>query len=624
MSGTQSSEEAPKSPGIVETKTIDIPLPSDGLRLEKGGILRELTVAYESYGERAPSGDNVVYVCHALTGDAHVAGRHDPSDPKPGWWDEMVGPGRGIDTDYYQVICANILGGCGGTTGPCSTNPETGQPYGSSFPAITVGDMVRVQRLLLHELGVERLAAVVGGSLGGMQVLEWSIRFPDAVDRCICIASGASLSTQALAFDLVARDAIESDPGWRGGDYYGREAGPEWGLAHARKIGHITYLSPEIMQKKFGRETTSAEYDKHRGSHRFQVESYLDHQGRKLVERFDANSYLRITQAMDSYDLERQHGTLQDAFAGVKAKFLVVALSSDWLFPPEQSIALANALLRAGKEVSCCTLCAPYGHDAFLVDIEHLTETIRAFLPWVAPRSRAARTGPGTPADPSGTGGNRSAGSKEYVEHRLIAEMVSPGSRVLDLGCGDGALLSRLREEKDATGFGIDIDVGNVIHVIDRGHDVFQGDLDQGLAVIPDNSYEYAILSSTLQVVKRPRQVLRELVRVAREGIVTFPNFANWQNRLCIGFHGRMPKSDVLPFEWYDSPNIHLASRDDFLALCREEGIEIVDMFCIPEHWVDRALIKMKRCNLGAQRILARVAKSTSGSASFRTCKLPG
>jgi homoserine O-acetyltransferase len=350
------------SVGIVQTQTLDIPLKED-FKLRNGGSLPELTVAYEAYGRLSETRDNVVYICTALTGDAHAAGYHSEDEEKPGWWDQMIGPGKGIDTNYYYVICANILGGCQGTTGPCSVNPQTGEPYGVDFPEVTVTDIVNVQKLFLEALGIERLAAAIGGSFGGMQVLEWSIRHPESVDRCICIAAAASLSAQALAFDVVARDAITSDPNWQDGKYYENGNKPEWGLAHARKIGHITYLSPEIMQKKFGREKVSAGEGSEDGD-KFQVESYLDYQGRKLVERFDANSYLLLTRALESYDLAEEYGSVEKAFEKASSKFLVVALSSDWLFPPEQSLSLANSLLKAGREVACCTLEAPYGHDA--------------------------------------------------------------------------------------------------------------------------------------------------------------------------------------------------------------------------------------------------------------------
>ena len=623
------------SVGRVATSVVDIALPAEGLRLDSGATLPALQVAYETYGRRSPEGDNVVFICHALTGDAHVAGYHDESNPATvGWWDEMIGPGKGIDTDHYQVICANILGGCKGTTGPGSIDPRTGHPYGSTFPAISVGDIVTVHRLLLRQLGIERLAAVVGGSFGGMQVLEWAIRFPETIDHAVCIASAAGLTAQALAFDVVGRGAITYDPEWRGGDYYASGRGPSGGLSLARKIGHITYLSQTMMSRKFGRERRSAGGSA--GETRrlrpfqsdFEIESYLDHQGAKFVDRFDANSYLHITRAMDEFDLAGRHESLEQALAGVRAKMLIVALSSDWLFPKEQSMEIAHALLRAGKAVSYCLLHAPHGHDAFLVDIEHLSEVIRSFLPWVRshlvgqsvlgvgetkPRRRQRSVGMIPPA--------RNAAGEALVreENRRLLDMVPPGARVLDLGCGSGRLLTLLAEERRARGMGVDIDIHNVIDVIDRGHDVFQTDVDEGLAMIPDGAYDVAILSETLQVVRQPRFVLREMLRVARVGVLSFPNFGHWSHRLNLGLTGRMPLGGALPYAWYETPNIHLFTLHDFKDLCRDDGISIIDMICVPRSAFSRLLVGLRWCNLGADRVVVKIARSTSGD-SMTAC----
>jgi homoserine O-acetyltransferase len=528
----------------------------------------------------------------------------------------MVGPGKGIDTQLYHVICANVLGGCKGTTGPSSLNPATGRPYGSAFPEITVGDMVAVHKLLLDHLGIQRLAAVIGGSFGGMQVLEWVIRYPDLVDRAICIASATSLSAQALAFDVVARRAITSDPDWQNGDYYGTDRFPARGLSQARKIGHITYLSPEMMTAKFGRERrqgrsgAAAAPSGVKAGFRsdFQVESYLDHQGQKLVERFDANSYLHITRAMDEYDLGERFGSEEKAFEPVQAKLMIIALSSDWLFPPEQSRDLAQSLLRAGKRVSFCELHAPHGHDAFLVDIEHLSEVMRAFLPWVKSVpvvTHGTGVGPGVPAD------ERDPLPEEIRrEYENLSRMIDPGRRVLDLGCGKGVLLSLLASGRGTTGTGVDIDLANVMEVIDRGHDIFQGDIDAGLAMIPDNAYDYAILSQTLQVVHKPRPVLHEMLRVAREGIITFPNFGKWSHRLSLLFRGQMPKDRSLPYEWYETPNIHLFTLKDFVEVCRKDGIRIRDVVCMPSGRVSRFLVNRRWCNLGADRVLVKITRA--------------
>lgn len=593
------------SVGLVETKTARINLSPEGFKLESGRSLPELVMAYETYGSLSARRDNVIFICHALTGDAHAAGYHDGSESTRGWWDQMIGPGKGIDTGYYHVICANILGGCKGTTGPSSVNPATGRPYGSLFPTITIGDIVSADRLLMRHLGIDRLAAVVGGSLGGMQALEWAIRYPGMVERCICIASATNLSAQALAFDAVGRDAITSDPDWQGGDYYGTGRSPAHGLAQARKIGHITYLSNEMMTRKFGRERKiqNLEAPDHGFRSDFQVESYLNHQGEKLVQRFDANSYLHITRAMDEYDLAEKFGGLERAFAPIGARILVVALSADWLFPPEQSMQLANALLCSGKRVSYCKLVAPHGHDGFLVDIKHLAEVIRSFLPWVSGGGECGSVGPGKSVPDRALKG----GAQE--EQDALYGMIRRGARVLDLGCGDGELLSILADGLGVSVFGVDIDLDNVIKVIDKGHDIFHGDIDEGLAMVPDGTYDYALLTQTLQVVRRPRLVLREMLRVAGEGIVSFPNIGKWSHRAQLFWRGRMPRGGSLPFDWYDTPNIHLFTLDDFIDLCRKDDIRILDIVCVPGGPVGRMLLALGFRNFGADRVVVKISR---------------
>jgi len=625
-----SGKNANCSVGVVQTQYARIDLPPEGFRLEHGGVLPELIIAYETYGQLNHDCDNAIFICPTLTSDAHAAGYHEAGNEKTrGWWDDMIGPGKGIDTRHYFVICPNILGGCKGTTGPSSINPKTGKPYGSVFPRITIGDMVAAHRLLLEHLGIPRLAAVIGGSLGGMQALEFTIRYPDLVSRCVCIAAASSLSAQALAFDIVGRNAIMADPNWKGGDYYEGQP-PVAGLAQARKIGHITYLSPEMMAIKFGRlrRKTPAASDSPSARFRstFEVESYLEHQSEIFIQRFDANSYLHITMAMDEYDLEEKYGGLVKAFEPVRAKILIVALSADWLFPPEQSMELANALLTAGKQVSYCLLHAPHGHDAFLVDIEHLAEVIRAFLPWVQGEdSDLVPQKTGQPPQASVTASavvrrdhicrdtNAPAVEKKYqTEYDIILEMIQPGSKVLDLGCGNGELLTLLAERRNVLGMGVDIDIQNVITVIDRGHDIFQEDIDAGLAMIPDNTYDYALLSETLQVVRKPRFVLQEMLRVAKKGIVSFPNFGMWRHRLQLLCSGRMPKNQALPFEWCDTPNIHLFTLRDFVDLCRRDGLEILKIACLPADPFGRLLVRLGFCNLGADRVLVKIAKRSN------------
>lgn len=358
--------------------------PSQPLVLASGKSLGPIQVAYQTYGELSPQKDNVIFICHALTGDAHVAGRRSPADRKPGWWDSFVGPGKGIDTDKYFVVCANVLGGCQGTTGPSSINPETGEPYGPEFPFLTISDIVRVHQELLEHLRIEKVLAVVGGSLGGMQVLEWVTRFPDRVGAALVLASGAKLSAQGIAFNAVGRRAIYSDPLFREGDYYGEEEKPRFGLALARMIAHITYLSEQSIELKFGRklqDRDSLAFDL-RQETEFQIESYLHYQGKQFVERFDANSYLLLTRAMDYFDLAEEHGSLVAAFEKSQSRFLVVSYTTDWLFPTAHSREIVQALLQARRHTTFIELESGYGHDAFLIDSElpKLKAIVRPFL----------------------------------------------------------------------------------------------------------------------------------------------------------------------------------------------------------------------------------------------------
>lgn len=350
------------------------------LRLASGQTLGPVTIAYETYGTLSNNKDNAILLCHALSGDSHAAGVYDDQPDYHGWWDIYVGPGKTIDTNRFFVISSNVLGGCKGTTGPSSIDMRTGAPYGLRFPVITIGDMVRVQAALLDHLEIDCLYAVIGGSMGGMQALEWAIMYPHRVKRVIPIASTSRLSPQAIAFDAVGRNAIISDPDWAEGAYYANPKWPEKGLAIARMIGHITYLSEASMMIKFGRnlqEKVDYGYD---FSTDFQVESYLKYQGEKFVSRFDANTYLYLTKALSYFDLEKKYGSLETAFANSKALFLVLAITSDWLYPPSQSKEIVKSLMKIGKSVTYSVLDSPYGHDAFLLKNERLEQLLEAFL----------------------------------------------------------------------------------------------------------------------------------------------------------------------------------------------------------------------------------------------------
>jgi len=378
MSEYVSNVSSGASVGKVEKKIFTI---EAGFEVACGRRLAPIDIAYETYGELNSEKNNAVLVLHALTGDSHCAGYYSGEDAKPGWWDIMIGPRKPIDTEKYFVICSNVLGGCMGSTGPTSEDSETGKAYGTNFPVLTIGDMVRAQRRLVDFLGVDRLLCAIGGSVGGMQVLEWSVRYPDRVFSAVPLATTAKHSAQAIAFNEVARQAIMADPNWNGGDYYdGRR--PAQGLSVARMVGHITYLSDESMRHKFDRRLQDRCDLSFNFEADFQVESYLRYQGNKFVERFDANSFLYLTKAADYFNLENSwgDGSLMAVFSRAKARYLVVSFTSDWLYPTYQSKQMVQAMKKNGLDVSFCEIEAPWGHDAFLLPNERLDRLMGGFL----------------------------------------------------------------------------------------------------------------------------------------------------------------------------------------------------------------------------------------------------
>ncbi len=371
-----------KDVGIVQEKNFTFGhTDKDKLLLENGKTLGSINIRYETYGELNANASNAVLILHALTGDAHVAGHHNIDDRKPGWWHEMVGSGKPFDTDRYFIVCSNVIGGCSGSTGPRSINEATGKPYNMNFPVITIKDMVKAQYRLMQYLRIKQWLAVVGGSMGGMQALEWSVTFPDAVNGVVALATTAKLSPQSIAFDWVGREAIKTDHSWENGKYV--DNGEIKGLSTARMLAHITYLSDESMSKKFGRTLQDNEEISFDFSRDFAVESYLEYQGQRFVERFDANSYLYITRAMDYFDLSANYdGDLVKTFANVNSdsRFLIVSFSSDWLFPPYQSKNIVKALLQHDIACSYCCIESSYGHDAFLLECETLGEMLSDFF----------------------------------------------------------------------------------------------------------------------------------------------------------------------------------------------------------------------------------------------------
>jgi homoserine O-acetyltransferase len=353
---------------------------SDPLVMDSGVTLAPLSIAYQTYGQLNADKSNAVLICHALTGDQHVANVH-PITGKPGWWDTMVGPGKPIDTDRFFVICSNVVGGCMGTTGPASLNPTTGQPYGLDLPVVTIRDMVRAQAKLVDYLGIDELFCVAGGSMGGMQVVQWAALFPQRVFSAMPIAAGARHSSQNIAFHEVGRQAIMADPDWEGGRYFNSGKRPVKGLAVARMAAHITYMSDEALHHKFGRKLQDRSAPTFSFDADFQIESYLRHQGSSFVERFDANSYLYVTRAMDYFDLAADYGgSLAQAFRGTRTRFCVVSFSSDWLFPTSDSRAIVHALNANGASVSFVDIETDKGHDAFLLDLPEFFATSRGFI----------------------------------------------------------------------------------------------------------------------------------------------------------------------------------------------------------------------------------------------------
>ena len=361
--------------GLVERRSMTWLEP---LQLEGGAKLGPVTLAYEAYGELNAARDNAILLLHALSGDAHAAGWY-AGAAKPGWWDDMVGPGRAFDTERYFVICSNVIGGCQGSTGPSSIDIATGKPYGTRFPVVTIGDMVQAQARLLDRLGIERLLAVAGGSMGGFQALEWATALPERVRGTILLASSARSSPQTVAWNAIGRRAIVSDPRWRNGDYYGSEP-PADGLAIARMIGHITYLSEASLERKFGRAFQESDAPTFTLEREFAIESYLEYQGAIFNARFDANSYLYITKAMDYWDLPARYGSLDGALARSQSDFLLLSFTSDWLYPTSESFAIADALTRLGRPVEHIELESSAGHDAFLVDYRPQEPIITEFL----------------------------------------------------------------------------------------------------------------------------------------------------------------------------------------------------------------------------------------------------
>ncbi len=582
----------------VRTLRLDRPL-----ALTLGGTLREVEVAYETWGTLDAEASNAVLVCHAISGDSHAARHDDPSGggDEPGWWDDLVGPGGayGIDTTRLFVVCSNVLGGCRGTTGPGSVDPDTGERYGAGFPPITIADMVEVQRRLADHLGIARWRAVVGGSLGGHQALTWATGYPERVQTCVAVATSPRLTSQALAFDVIARNAIQSDPHFHQGLYYDRPTHPDTGLAIARMLGHITYLSAGAMDTKFDPDRHDPRDIATAFEKRFSVGSYLAHQGQKFTERFDANSYVTISMAMDLFDLGRSREALMAAFraegsgigdqgSGVRDRgsgirdqgsgpepttppsrspipdprslppdFLLVSFSSDWLFTPRQSRDLVNALTALGRPVTYAEITSDAGHDGFLLPGE-----IAQYGPLVA-----AKLGAVDASEPA-----------LLTADRRVIDLVPADASVLDLGCGSGRLLAALQRRGHTRLVGVEVAQDRIIAAARRGLNVIDYDLNRGLPAFTDRQFDVVVLSATLQAVENVEALFDEMLRVGRRVIISFANFAYRALREDYVERGRSPRAPgEYDHAWFNTPNRRFPSIADVQDLCELKGATIHD-----------------------------------------------
>jgi homoserine O-acetyltransferase len=491
----------------------------------------------------------------------------------------VVGPGKSIDTDRYFVICPNILGGCRGTTGPNTINPETGRPYGIEFPVVTIGDMVEVQKRLVGVLRIDRLLAVVGGSLGGHMVLTWATRFPDRVAGAVALATSARLTSQAVAFDVVGRNAILRDPVFQAGKYYENGSRPSTGLAIARMLGHITYLSREAMTQKFDGRRLDARHIHTEFETKFAVGSYLAYQGDRFVERFDANSYLTLTTALDRFDLGETSEELAGALSPSRCRWLLLSFTSDWLFPPFQSQQLVDALIADGKPVTYCNVRSDCGDDASLLpnDLATYGELVRAFLDNLDARNPPLYANI-SPRANSDQGDQRATSIFRHrrIDYDSIIDLITPEASVLDLGCGAGGLLARLRERGHRRILGVEIDEQAIVVCARRGIDVIHADVNRGLPAFADGQFDYVVLSQTLQAVTDVEHVLGDMLRVGRRAIVSFPNIAYREYRQQLVAEGRAPRLQGADgYAWHDTSNVRCLSIADFEEFCQDHGIRI-------------------------------------------------
>ena len=575
--------------------------------LELGGSLENIEIAYETYGKLDTSKKNVVLVCHAITGDSHLA-KHNEKDI-PGWWDFLIGKKKYIDTEKYFVICSNILGSCLGTTGPHSINPKTKTPYGKSFPNITIKDMVKAQKLFLEELKIHSLFCVIGGSLGGFQVLQWAKDYPAMVKSCVVLASSTYLNIQALAFDVIGRNAILHDPHYNDGQYYEKKEKPNTGLAIARMLGHITYLSKQSMEQKFEFNRDKPKNIETDFEKKYSVGSYLAHQGDKFIERFDANSYISLSLAMDNFCLGKDKNALQEALAKTKCRWLILSFTSDWLFPALQSELIVEALLQLGKKVSYANIPSNCGHDAFLLadQLEDYGGAIQGFLE--SQQKNKTKITLST---------QKSKKTSIFFQNRLdfqtIDKLISAKASLLDLGCEDGKLLEFFKE-KGHDVVGVELDYQQVKIGLQKGLEIIHSDLNHGLQSFYKGQFDFVIVSQTLQSIQNIEYLLNEVVRVAKKAIISFPNFAFLPLREMLYLQGRAPKgAGWYNYEWYNSPNCRFPSILDFEELCQKMKIRICDKIFLNSE--EKKIVK-KDANLNADTAVFVIEKAFKNHSSF-------
>ena len=532
------------------------------LILDSGFELDECVIAYETYGELNEDKSNGILICHAISGDSHVA-KHDEKDIE-GWWDILVGPGKYIDTNKFFVICSNILGSCMGSTGPNHKNNKTGMYWGSDFPEITVSDMVLAQSKLIEYLGINKLVGVVGGSLGAYQALEWGVRFPGKTNSVLSLAGGPRLTSQGIAFDIIGRNAIRRDPNFNNGQYYENSESPNTGLALARMLGHITYLSQESMSEKFDHDRYDPRDIDTNFEKQFSVGSYLAYQGDKFVERFDPNSYIILSNAMDTFDLGKNSYEISKKFKDKNLNWFLISFSSDWLFPTSMSKELTKSLFLANEEVNFVEIPSNCGHDAFLLedDIHYYGNYISNFIENLSEQNKSVST-----EEP-----------KLSFDHELILDFVLGSKKIVDLGCGDGKLLNDIKNSRHTENLlGIDNDLNELLETSNKGIPILSLDLNKDLHLIGDKQFDKAILSLTLQAIINVEKILNEICRISEEVILSFPNFAFGPLRDMLSNQGRAPKLEgVLGYEWYNTPNKRYMSILDFEDFCNEKNFNII------------------------------------------------